>query len=279
MRDSINEGRYRIIEKLGRGGQSVVYKAEDTSDSDRIVALKVLSYPNVPVHKILKDPAYERFRREYYLTAKLLHPQISTVFHHGIDRTNGVAFAARPYLKGMTLTEKINDIGAFMIDDATKVILSLADALDFIHKKKVVHCDIKPSNIFMVQNLPVLIDFGLAYGKDVTGIFVRKHSGTLAYLAPEVLEQPRNRELVYGVNRDWWALGCVAHDMVTGRRMYAESAPEMVSQEIRMGKEQELIERNLTGSAAYPLVKALLQRDPSKRARSRYDLERALGRF
>ncbi len=74
---------------------------------------------------------------------------------------NNVIFMARPYLEGHTLTELLNLEGKFTVGEATRIILSVANVLDYIHNLEVVHCDLKPSNIIMEYGEPVLFDFGL----------------------------------------------------------------------------------------------------------------------
>ncbi|MHC4681723.1 MAG: serine/threonine protein kinase [Planctomycetota bacterium] len=145
---------YRILEKVGVGGMSVVYKAEDTT-LKRHVALKF------PSAQVLADEAKKaRFTLEARAAAALDHANICTL--HEIDESEGKTFISMAYVDGQSLYEKIES-GPLSLDEAVDISIQAAQGLYEAHEKGIVHRDIKSANIMVTNSGQVkIMDFGLA---------------------------------------------------------------------------------------------------------------------
>ncbi|MGA7298846.1 MAG: serine/threonine-protein kinase, partial [Candidatus Sulfotelmatobacter sp.] len=146
-------GPYEIQEPLGAGGMGEVYLARDTR-LGRDVAVKVL-----PAHLSSDPELRQRMEREARAISSLNHPHICTL--HDIGSQDGLDFLVMEHLEGETLAERLA-CGPLPLNDALKVAIQIADALDKAHARGIVHRDLKPANIMLAKNGPKLMDFGLA---------------------------------------------------------------------------------------------------------------------
>lgn len=203
-------GRYRILEQLGSGGMSVVYKGLDTT-LDREVAVKVL-HP----HLAGKDESRRRLAREAKAVAKLHHPNILEVFDFSAVEAQE-AYLVTEYIQGTTLRQFMTEhedalqppeVGAMVIHE-------LASALAHAHEAGIIHRDLKPENVMVREDgVLKLMDFGIAKMLDreekmtVTGALV----GSPAHMAPEIIEG-----LEAGPPADVFSLGTMLYLLATGR--------------------------------------------------------------
>src|SRR5262249_46593553 len=151
---TLNLGRYRIVEQIGAGGMGVVYRAWDQR-LERDVALKIL-----PPGTLTDETVRSRFRKEALALSRLNHPNIAVV--HDFDTQDGTAFLVMELITGTTLEQKLL---ARPLDEteALKLIMQVMEGLAAAHEQRVIHCDIKPSNLRVTPDGRVkILDFGLA---------------------------------------------------------------------------------------------------------------------
>jgi serine/threonine-protein kinase len=220
--DTILDGRFRLVARLGAGGMGVVYRAVQLSVG-REVALKVMNRrPAELAHEATNEATNERFLREARLASRLSHPAIVTTYDCGRTAA-GELWIAMERLHGRSLRGLLEDAGALPLARALAIAEQVAAALASAHDAGVIHRDVKPSNV-MIQgsDRAKLLDFGLARAGDDDSL-TRSGvvCGTPAYLAPEVaLGCPANeRSDVYG-------LGLLLHEMITGVHPFAAATPE-----------------------------------------------------
>ncbi len=211
-------GHYRILEKLGQGGQATAYKAEDLR-LGRPVVIKALR-PELAA----TDAARRRFEREAFLCSALEHPNISALYDIGEDA--GVRYLVMQYAEGSTLERFM--AGRSLGTQATLALaIQVADALAVAHAHGIVHRDVKPSNVIVAPDGQAkVLDFGLAKmigGDGVPGLPAGDASdtqvgvphGTLGYGSPE---QASGAPVDH--RSDIFSLGVVIYEMLTGRRPF-----------------------------------------------------------
>ena len=210
---------YHIDSLIGRGGMSVVYRAENPRLGN-MVALKLLS------SELADDETFrERFVRESRLAAGLNHPNIIPIYDAGAF--DGVLYIAMRYVEGADLKQLIRTRGGLAPEQAVAILAQVARALDAAHRRGLVHRDVKPANILVEgteddnSSHAYLADFGLMKhpasrtGLTATGQFM----GTIDYVAPEQIE---GKEV--DARTDEYSLGCVLYECLTGRVPFVKDA-------------------------------------------------------
>jgi len=214
-------GRYRLDQRLGRGGMGAVYSATDVV-LERAVAVKVIRSERVEAADLAA-----RFRHEARAAASFAHPHVVRVYDFGVDR-GGRPFLVMELLDGYTLRERLERTGRMETSEVLHVLRGVSSAISAAHDRGLVHRDLKPENIFL-QTLPSgwvpkVLDFGIAkaldHGERATGSAAVGTAGgvlvgTLEYMAPEQVAGD-------DVSRSWdvWALTVVAYEMLTGRHPF-----------------------------------------------------------
>ena len=206
-------GRYRITGKLGAGGMGVVYLAEDTVLGRR-VALKTVRLLEGADPNSLHDLA-ERFLREARIVAQMDHPGIVSVYDFGYE--GETAYLVLEYVAGSNLSNRLEQPPRLDRAACARVLREAASALDYAHKRGVVHRDVKPANLLMTDDGRVKVaDFGIAkLSGSTTMTATGMLMGTVEYMSPEQIRG----ETVDG-RSDQYSLAVVAYQLVTGKRPF-----------------------------------------------------------
>ncbi|MCP4537824.1 MAG: serine/threonine protein kinase, partial [Chloroflexi bacterium] len=212
-------GKYEILKEIGSGGFAVVYKARDT-ELDRLVALKVL-HPHLAT-----DPKFvQRFHQEGRAAAKLHHPRIVTMYEVGEEA--GRHYLAMALLPGSPL-DKWLARGPRPVEQTVFIIEQVAEALDAIHERGLVHRDVKPANV-MVNDAgqATLLDFGIVRAAEGTRLTATMATlGTPIYMAPEQAEIKETEGIDW--RADVYALGVMAYEMLVGRPPFIGKSPTAI---------------------------------------------------
>ena len=216
---SVLSDRYVIEKELGHGGMAVVFLARDLRH-DRPVAIKVF-------RSDLGDASgAERFRREIRLLARLQHPHILPLYDSGT--TGETSYFVSPFVSGETLRERLRREGQLPVDEAVRLAIEVADALDFAHTHDVVHRDIKPENILQHDGHAVVADFGIARAMRRTGGEWTTAAGMMvgspAYMSPE---QASGEHQIDG-RADIYSLACVLYEMLTSHPPFSGRSAHMI---------------------------------------------------
>ncbi len=211
--------RFSIVALKGRGGMGLVYRAHDLR-LPRDVALKVLR------PELTKTLAAKRFTREIEVVARLTHPHIIPIFEAGVSE--GLLYFTMPFIEGPTLRAVLQERGTLPVDEACHMAEAIASALGVAHEAEVVHRDVKPENVLIVDGEPLVADFGVARAVTAasadrlttTGFVV----GTTQYMSPEQASSDRTID----GRADQYALACVLYEMLAGAPPFAGSSPRQV---------------------------------------------------
>lgn len=207
---NIQSGRYRFLEVVGSGNKGIVYKALDTA-LDKIVAIKKL-------HAVTEGRQAIRFQREAKVVGTLNHPNVMTALDFGLTDKNE-PYLVLNFFEGESLAERLQRTGPLSVDEAIPILAQIAAGLSHAHHKNVVHRDIKPTNMMLIDGsdgTPVvqIVDFGLAkqHGKE-QGVTTSSGPGvgTPSYMSSE---QVRGSKI--DTRSDIYSFGCLMFETFTG---------------------------------------------------------------
>ena len=261
--------QYEIQHLLGKGGMGAVYLATEAA-LEREVAIKVLP----PDRGATKD-SRDRFRREARTAAKLSHPNIVPL--HTFGDVDGTLYFVMGYVKGESLAARLKREGRIPVEEARRILIEIAEALDYAHKLGVIHRDIKPDNVLLEEGTgrALLTDFGVAkaLGAGQTLTEVGGVLGTPQYMSPEQAQGKGDIDR----RSDLYSLGVMGYAMLAGRLPFEGATPgDVMVQHIT--KEAPAL-ASLAAGLPPEITAALtrcLAKDPSARWRDAKGLRDAL---
>ncbi|WP_036718756.1 Stk1 family PASTA domain-containing Ser/Thr kinase [Paenibacillus harenae] len=211
-------GRYEILTRIGGGGMALVYKAHDVL-LNRNVAVKVLRQQFVHDEEFIR-----RFRREAQSAAALSHPNVVSIYDVGQE--DDTHYIVMEYVEGHNLNEIIQERAPLQADEAVRIAVQIADALDHAHQNHIIHRDIKPHNILIGKNGRVKVtDFGIA--RAVTSSTITQTGsviGSVHYFSPE-----HAKGVNTGEKSDLYSLGIVLYQMLTAKLPFLGESPISVA--------------------------------------------------
>lgn len=255
--------------EIARGGAARVFLARDRDN--KTVAVKVLR-PELAV-----SVTAERFLREIQLLSSFDHPNIANLIDSG--DSDFVIYYVMPFVQGPTLRDHLDRVRTATTNDTLHIAHDLCDALAYAHGRDVIHRDVKPENIVLSTDGPVLVDFGIARAIAESGTHKLTRSGfsvgTSSYMSPE---QVTGADDIDG-RSDIYSLGCVLFECLTGRPPFTSKHEELV---LRMHLEKDApAVRKIRKDVPKPIaeiVNTALQTNRDKRWQSAEDMRQAISR-
>ncbi len=262
-----NINQYKILEKIGAGGQGTVYKAQDTK-LDRTVVIKVL-----PPELTAKTANFRRFEREAQLCSQLDHPNICTIYDFHQD--DGVFYIAMQYVEGKNVRQLVGG-RPLELQSALSIAMQVCDALAYTHSRGIIHRDIKAGNIMANDSGQVkILDFGLAKllqdeplentkGLDRTEITeLGVPYGTATYAAPEQAKGEKTDH-----RADIFSTGVLLYEMLTGIWAFQGKTVIDVRHQVLYGTPKPLSE--MRPEPLPPQLQMILDRALAKEPKDRY---------
>lgn len=262
-------GRYKILRVIGRGAMGVVYEAVDP-DIDRVVAIKTINLMLSPEEMVQYEA---RFKQEIKAAGRLNHPNIVTIYDVG--KTDNMAYMAMEFINGCELKDLLRAGTPLPIDAALNIIAQAAEGLAFAHSRDIIHRDVKPANIMLLENeegmVAKITDFGIARMpasavKTMTGMVM----GSPRYMSPE---QVTGKNL--SARSDIFSLGVVLYETLTGLAPFeADSISSIMYQTVHAAEDKPSnVNPNLD-----PDLDALVAKALAKSPDDRFDTMKAFAR-
>jgi len=265
--NTLFDGRYRIVRKLGTGGMANVYLAEDEVLGRR-VAIKILNDRHAG-----DDQFVERFRREAKNAASLSHPNIVSIYDRG--EAEGTYYIAMEYLDGRSLKELIVARGPAPVNVAIEYARQILAAIRFAHRHGIVHRDIKPHNVLVdAEGRLKVTDFGIARAGASQMTEAGSIIGTAQYLSPE-----QARGAPVDQTSDLYSLGVVLYELLTGVVPFSGDTPvEIAMKHLSATPEAPSKQRAEVPRDLDMVVLRALAKDPADRYQNAEEMDADLGR-
>jgi serine/threonine-protein kinase len=252
--DTIIDGRYRVLSRVGSGGMADVYLAEDQL-LGRHVAVKLLH------HQFAEDQEFvERFRREASSAAALSHPNIVAIFDRG--EWQGTYYIAMEYVAGRSLKTIVREQGALNPATAIDIVVQILRATRFAHKRGVIHRDLKPHNVILDEEGRARVtDFGIARAGASDMTLTGSIMGTAQYLSPE-----QAQGLVVSTASDLYSVGVILYELLTGVVPFeGETAVAIAFKQVSAEPRPPSAVLDSVPAALDEVVLRALAKDPSRR--------------
>jgi eukaryotic-like serine/threonine-protein kinase len=269
-------GSYTVYEELGVGGHASVHVAV-AKDGKRVALKRLLP------HAALEPETVRTFLDEAKLVQNLEHPNIAATLDCG--KVDGTYYIAMEYVEGHTLLQLIRrcatTIGVMPFPITVNILIQLCDALEYAHRRRdnrgkplnIIHRDVSPQNVILSKTgIVKLIDFGIAKSKHST---VHSNAGIVkgkfGYMAPEYLDGRLDHRV------DLWALGTVAHELLTNRRLFEGDDDFKIMYAVKFDEIEPPSKHNADVPHDFDvIVMTALQRDPDRRWQSAAAMRTAL---
>ncbi|CAM3948141.1 Stk1 family PASTA domain-containing Ser/Thr kinase [Paenibacillus alkaliterrae] len=255
-------GRYEILTRIGGGGMALVYKAHDVL-LNRNVAVKVLRQQFVHDEEFIR-----RFRREAQSAAALSHPNVVSIYDVGQEEDTH--YIVMEYVEGQNLNEVIQERAPLQANEAVRIAVQIADALDHAHQNHIIHRDIKPHNILIGKNGRVKVtDFGIA--RAVTSSTITQTGsviGSVHYFSPE-----HAKGINAGEKSDLYSLGIVLYQMLTAKLPFLGESPISVALKHLQEtfEEPRIVNPHIPQSVENVILKAM-RKNPNERYSSAHEM-------
>ena len=252
------DGRFRLVEALGRGGMATIFKAEDLADCGRAVAVKL----PLPVFASGVG-TWSLFQQEESIGRRLDHPYVLRFLPLPADQRR--SYVVTEYVPGRTLADHLAEWGALPEPEALAICRQICEALAHVHRRGFVHYDLKPANVMLCPDDTIrLIDFGLAHAvvkSRFSLVGAPPAIGSAGYVAPEQIRRQRGRTSV-----DVYGVGALLYEMLTGRPPFRDADPFAVGSERLIGDPPapRALEPSIS-PAVEEIVLRALRREPAER--------------
>ena len=263
------DGRYEIHELVGVGGMAYVYRARDTID-DRIVAIKILKDEFLGNEEFIR-----RFKNESKAIAVLSHPNIVKVYD--VSFGDRIQYIVEEYIDGITLKDYLSQQHEVKWKEAIHFTVQILRALQHAHEKGIVHRDVKPQNIMLLQDGTIKVtDFGIArFSRSETRTMTGKTIGSVHYIAPEQARGDLTDE-----KADIYSVGVMLYEMITGRLPFeADNAVSVAIMQLQADPKPPREINPSIPEGLEEITMRAMQKDPAHRYQSASEMLRDVEEF